>query len=222
MSGTALKTVQDVMTREVITVSPSTSFREAVRLMEDERIDSLPVIEGGEVVGLVAESDLLLKEELSDRPQGVTGLPWQRRRDRVRAGATSVREAMSRHPATVRPTDTLSAAAHVMHRRHVGGLPVVDEGGRLLGIVTRSDLLKVFLRDDDELQADVVEALGGLVEHGVRCTVADGCVTLDGDVRLRSQAVNASEVALRVPGVVAVDCRIRSETDDVNIAMTGP
>lgn len=218
----AAKAVRDVMTRDVVTVAPETSFREAVRLMEELRIDALPVIEGDRVVGLVAESDLLLKEELAGLPAGGAVLPWQRRRDRSRAGARSVREAMTRSPATVSPDDTLSAAARVMHRRRVGGLPVVEGDVRLVGIVTRSDLLKVFLRDDDELAADVLQALGSLAGQGIGCEVSDGCVTLEGEVRLRSDATRAAALAAHVPGVVHLDCAVRWQVDDVNVAMVGP
>lgn len=220
--SSAAKAVQDVMTREVVTVAPETSFREAVRLLEELRIDALPVLEGDRVVGMIAESDLLLKEELADQPGGGTGLPWQRRRDRARASARLVREAMSRCPATVSPDDTLGAAARVMHRRRVGGLPVVDGDQRLVGIVTRSDLLKVFLRDDDEIAADVLEALAGCMQKGVRCEVSDGCVRLTGEVRHHSDATTAAARAAHVPGVVHVDCAVRWQVDDVNVAMVGP
>lgn len=217
----AAKAVRDVMTRKVVTVAPETSFREAVRLLEELRIDALPVVEGDRVVGMIAESDLLLKEELVDLPAGGTGLPWQRRRDRARASARSVREAMSRAPATVTPDATLSAAARVMHRRRVGGLPVVEGDQRLVGIVTRSDLLKVFLRDDDELAADIAHVLGSLAQ-GIRCDVSDGCVTLEGEVRLRSEATRAAALAAHVPGVVHVNCAVRWQVDDVHLAMVGP
>lgn len=218
----AAKAVRDVMTQEVVTVTPETSFREAVRLMEERRIDALPVVEGDRVVGMIAESDLLLKEELVDLPTGGTGLPWQRRRDRARASARLVREAMSRAPATINPDATLSAAARVMHRRRVGGLPVVEGDQRLVGIVTRSDLLKVFLRSDDEIAADIREALGGLADQGIHCDVSDGCVTLHGEVRLHSDATRAVTRVAHIPGVVHVDCTVRWQVDDVNVAMVGP
>lgn len=220
--GHAAKAVRDVMTREVVTVSPETSFREAVRLLEERRIDALPVLEGDRVVGMIAESDLLLKEELVDLPAGGTGLPWQRRRDRSRAGARLVREAMSRAPATISPDATLSAAARLMHRRRVGGLPVVEGDRRLVGIVTRSDLLKVFMRDDDELAADIRQVLGGLADQGIRWDVSDGCVTLHGEVRLHSDATRAAARVAHIPGVVHVDCTVRWQVDDVNVAMAGP
>lgn len=218
-----VRTVEDVMTRDVVTVSPETGFREVVRLIEDRHVDALPVVDhAGKVVGIVAESDLLLKEELADGRQGSLGMPWQRRRDRVRAGATTVGQAMSRHVVTVPPDATLGAAARLMHRHAVGGLPVVDDDRRLRGIVTRSDLLQVFLRDDDELLADVIAQLGPGLHRSVSCAVSDGRVTLEGEVPRRSQALGAVAAAGRVPGVIGVDSRLHYETDDVAVAMVGP
>lgn len=116
-------------------VRPETSFREAVRLLDEHGVDALPVVHGtGRVVGVLSESDLLLKEEAQDSRRG---LPWQRRSDRLRAAATTVEGVMCRRPVTVSPDATLSAAARLMHRHRVGGLPVVDRDARLLGIVTR-------------------------------------------------------------------------------------
>lgn len=128
---------------------------------------------------------------------------------------------MSRRLRTVAASATLSDAAHLMHRHGVGALPVVGEDGRLLGIVTRSDLLRVFLRDDADLLADVERAVAP-VGAVVRCTVLDGCVTLEGEVRYLSQAESALAAARHVPGVVDVRCSVRAEVDDVHSAMMGP
>lgn len=212
--------VEDVMTREVVTVSPDTSFRDVVRLLEDRHVDAFPVVESGKVVGIISESDLLLKEEGPEG--GHTGMPWQRRRDRMRAGATCVSEAMTRHVITVAPGTTLSAAARLMHRHRIGGLPVVDENGHLLGIVTRSDLLTVFLREDGDLCAEVQAAMHPALRDKITCTVRDGQVTLTGRTAFRSDAVGASGLARRVPGVISVENRVTYDTDDVEVAMVGP
>ena len=83
------RTVAELMTHDVVTVTPDTTFRDAVRLLEDRRVDTLPVVtDDRKVVGVLTASDLLLKEEISEGPRGVPGLPWQRRRDRVRGAGT--------------------------------------------------------------------------------------------------------------------------------------
>ena len=217
-------TVADVMTREVVTVGPGASFRDVVRLIENRQVDALPVIDGaGRVIGIIDESDLLLKEAFAEGQRGQSGLPWQRLRDRARASATTVEQAMSRHVVTVGSDATLTAAARLMHRRHVSGLPVVTADLRLEGIVTRSDLLRVFLREDDDLCADVQSALGATGLRGVSCSITDGRVRLEGRVPLRSEADVASATARRVPGVVDVDARdLRYDTDDVQVSMVGP
>ena len=216
------KTVGDVMTRDVVTVPPEASFREAVRLIEERHVDALPVVDDtGTVIGVLAESDLLLKEELSEGPRGQSGMPWQRRRDRVRASATVVREAMSTRMVTVGAEASLSAAARLMHRHRVGGLPVVDGDRHLQGIVTRSDLLRVFLREDDDLCQDIRDALGPMARD-VSCSVSDGRATLTGRVRLRSEMLGVAALAHRVAGVIEVDNRVHYDADDVQVAMVGP
>ena len=220
MTGSAALHVVDVMTSEVVTVTPETGFRDAVRLLTEQRVGVLPVVEGDRLVGILTQSDLLLKEEAGDRPDPMAGLPWQRHRSRLRASATCVGRAMSKRPWTVAPAATLSEAAHLMHRHGVGGLPVVEGDGRLVGIVTRSDLLSVFLRSDADLLADVERAVAPAGD--VRCAVADGCVTLDGSVHYLSQADSALAAARHVPGVVDVRCSLRAEVDDVHSAMMGP
>jgi len=134
--------VSEVMTGDVLVARPETSFRELVRLIEDHDVGALPVVdELGRVLGVVAETDLLIKEELSE---GNVRTPLQRR-GRARLDGTTAGEIMSSPAVTINQSQTLSQAARVLRRRHVGRLPVVDDDGRLIGIVTRRDLLTVFL-----------------------------------------------------------------------------
>lgn len=213
------RTVAELMTHDVVTVTPDTTFRDAVRLLEDRRVDTLPVVtDDRKVVGVLTASDLLLKEEISEGPRGVPGLPWQRRRDRVRGAGTTVRQCMSTELVTVDPDTSFCAAARTMHRHHVGGLPVVDRDRRLIGIVTRSDLLKVYLCDDDELRREIAAVL----PEAITADVSEGRVHLTGKVTLRS-TVNQAQAAVRaVPGVVDVSSRVRYETDDVDVMLVGP
>ena len=216
----AAPTVRDVMTAQPLTIAPTAGFREAVRLLSQAGVDALPVVDGERLVGLVGTEDLLLKEEMVELPHGGSGLPWQRHRDRVRAKGRQVAEVMDAQPPTVRPDTTLGRAARELHRRHRGCLLVVDGDRRLLGVVTRTDLLSVYLRDDPELEREITALLPDAARD-VHAAVQDGCVRLEGRLHYQSQAERLSYDVAHVPGVVAVDCRIRVEVDDLHLTTMG-
>ncbi|MFB7362564.1 CBS domain-containing protein [Streptomyces hydrogenans] len=203
-------TVADVMTRKVVAVRPDTSFKEIVAAMERWKVTALPVLEGeGRVVGVVSEADLLLKEEFHDRRLGM--IERLRRRD-VTAKAASDRaaELMTTPAVTVPPEASLSRAARLMAVRRVRRLPVVDADGAIRGVVSRSDLLKVFLRPDeelaDEVRREVVGHLFPLSRDRVEVQVEAGVVTLTGDVRDSTLIPLAERLARAVEGVVDVRC----------------
>lgn len=209
------QTVQDVMTREVVTVTERTSYRDAVRLVAKERVDALPVVgDDGRLVGVVTVGDLLLKEEATEGPFGPL---WRRMSASRRAAATTVGDCMSR-AVVVEPGASLCAASRLMHRHRSGGLTVVDADGRVAGIVTRSDLLKVFLHEDSEVCAAVQEALGPLAGR-ITCDVTDGRVHLAGHVPLRSDVERAVAAVRRLPAVVDVDEHVASDVDDVTAGL---
>ena len=129
--------VRNMMTTEVVTVEPSTPFKEIVARLAGRRVSAVPVVDAvGRVLGVVSEDDLLLKEEYPDAEQDVP-LVWTRRRrvEREKAAGTCAHELMTAPPVTVPPTATVAEAARRMHAAGVKRLPVVDEDGRLLGIV---------------------------------------------------------------------------------------
>ena len=220
-----INTVRDVMTRKVVTATPSTSWKDAVRLIEDARVHALPVVEDGRVVGVVAESDLLLKEEMLTGPLTMRSISRQARRDRIRARATTVGQMMTKPAVTIDPDAQLGTAARLLHRRRIGRLPVLDVRHVLVGIVTRSDLLRVFLRDDAEILDEVNQVIAKLapqVGAGLTGAVADGVVTLSGDVARLSMAQSVLNEVRLIGGVVAIDDRTMAQFDDVHIAMAGP
>jgi CBS-domain-containing membrane protein len=149
------RTVEDVMTREVVAVRGSTPFKALVRLLNEHRVTALPVLDdvGAVVVGVVSESDLALKEVQPLR-EGHTPIfeSIRHRGEREKAGGTTAAALMTKPAVTVAP-ETPVAAARLMHDRGVKRLPVVDHGGALVGIVTRADLLKVSLRPDHDTAA---------------------------------------------------------------------
>ncbi|WP_371917085.1 CBS domain-containing protein [Streptomyces sp. IMTB 2501] len=204
--------VGDVMTRAVVAVGRRTQFKDMVERMEQWQVSALPVLEGdGRVVGLVSEADLLPKEEFRDSdPDRLT----QRRRlsDLSKAGAVSAEELMSAPAVTVHADATLAEAARIMALRHIKRLPVVNTEGLLEGVVSRGDLLKVFLRPDndlaDEIRRDVIDVLFPAPVEPVHITVVDGVATLTGRVQDASRISLAARLVRGVEGVVGVDCRL--------------
>ncbi|MDX5569415.1 CBS domain-containing protein [Streptomyces sp. ID05-04B] len=208
--------VSDVMTQTVAAIGRGASFKEIVRMMQDWKVSALPVLEGeGRVVGIVSEADLLPKEEFRDSdPDRDTQL--RRLSDLAKAGAVTVGELMTSPALTVPADTTLSQAARTMARAKVKRLPVVDDVGMLQGIVSRADLLKVFLRDDDdiveEVRREVVSYLFPASTSSVRVAVRDGVVTLGGRIRDTSLIPVAARLIRAVEGVVDVDFDV-SEPD---------
>jgi CBS domain-containing protein len=218
-------TIADVMTRDVVSIGPDASFRDAVGLVQENRVHGLPVLDAdGRVIGMVTQSDLLLKEEiLAGAAAGIAVLPHARRQ-RAKAAAMTVRRLMSTPPVTVAPGARLHEAACMLAKRRIGRLPVVDAGNRLVGIVTRSDLLSVYLRTDDELRVDVEEALDRVlreVSSQLQLEVVDGVLHLSGELERRSDVVVALGAVRRVPGLCEVQERVTCRYDDVNVGLVG-
>ncbi|MFF0473994.1 CBS domain-containing protein [Streptomyces sp. NPDC004284] len=184
-----------LMTGDVVSAVPTTSFREIAKLLAEHDISGVPVLdEDDRVVGVVSESDLLARHGLTAR-----GL-------------------MTTPAVTVHAEETVADAARLMVRRGVERLPVVDVEERLVGIVTRRDLLCVYLRPDAEIRRrireDVLTDAMDLPGDAVDVHVLDGVVTVAGRVRRRSQALALVELAERVDGVVAVVDQLSFQEDD--------
>jgi CBS domain-containing protein len=212
-----MQRVRDVMTQEVFTVGPSTPFKEIVELLRTHRIDAAPVIDDRRhVLGVVSEADLLLKVEhpRDHEPR------WARLRhyeEHARARGTIARDFMSSPAATIHQSAPVREAVELLHARHIKRLPVVDTTGRLVGIVSRGDLLKVFLRPDGEIQLEIRDLIGVRLpgEAGrFNVNVDRGIVTLDGRCHLRSSIAVLSRLCYAVDGVVHVDQRLEFDVDD--------
>lgn len=200
--------VSDVMTRKVVAVRRGAAFKDIVKAMRRWRVSGVPVVDDRQrVLGVVSERDLLLKEEFHG------GDPLRSRpADLAKAEARTAGELMTAPAVTADPCDSLARTARTMARYGVHRLPVVDEDGVLQGIVSRSDLLKVFLRDDAsiarEVRTDVVALLFPETPEEVRVDVESGVVRLSGRVRNTELVPVAVRMARAVEGVVAVDCRL--------------
>ncbi|WP_333735511.1 CBS domain-containing protein [Streptomyces sp. IBSBF 2806] len=208
--------VDDVMTRTVVAVGRDAPFKEIVRTMEQWTVSALPVLEGeGRVIGVVSEADLLPKEEFRE---GAQGLYEQRQRlsDVAKAGATTAGDLMSTPAVTVHPDATLAQAARIMAVRHVKRLPVVDDIGMLQGVVSRADLLKVFLRSDDDIEEEVrrtvVSYLFPAYSHAIQVNVYEGVVTLRGHLHDTSLISVAVRLVRAVEGVVDVEPHLTGES----------
>jgi CBS domain-containing protein len=145
------KTVADVMSRNPIVVRPETPLNEAIHILAEQRISGLPVVdEAGTLVGIVSETDLMWQETGVTPPAYIMFLdsviflknPAQYERDLHKALGQTVGEVMSRDPVTVAPDKLLRDAAQMMHDRNVHRLPVVDETGNVIGILTRGDIVR--------------------------------------------------------------------------------
>lgn len=205
-------TVRDIMTTSVIAVRRDASFKEMAAMLRSQRISAFPVIDGrGKVIGVVSESDLLVKEAVQAEGSSLVAALRHIREDEKAAGITAA-DLMTAPAITVGPSAAVEEAARLMYDRRVKRLPVVNEVGRLLGIVSRTDVLAVFSRPDDEIRDEIIRAvLPGIVPkpwRDLEVTVRDGVVTVSGSP-LSEQATRAIKDAVRhVQGVVGVRDRL--------------
>lgn len=215
--------VRNVMSTDVATVRESTPFKDVARLLAQRDVSAVPVVDAdGHVVGVVSEGDLLVK-------QGTQEIRYDRRsprawwRDRVnhrRAAATTARQLMTRPAITTTPTTTAAGAARVMAEHHVKRLPVVDDNGTLVGIVSRKDVLTVFLRKDEDIRADIIEwvfhlGIGMAVNPAtITVDVHQGEVTATGQLELRSQLPLVEDMIRHIDGVIDVTVSMTYRHDD--------
>jgi CBS domain-containing protein len=214
------RTVSDVMTSHVHVASPQAPFKYLVRLIEENRISAIPIVnQQGIPIGIVSESDLLLKERRHELETSHDLLHVQKRRhERAKADGTVASEVMTSPAITVASDTSLSQAARLMQEQNVRRLVVVDERGRIAGIVSRSDLLQVFLRTDEELHEEIagtlIPALVLSSPESVAVDVRWNVVTLSGDVDRKSDAEILTRLTRELDGVVGVVDRLTYRWDD--------
>ncbi|MGW0752799.1 CBS domain-containing protein [Streptomyces sp. NPDC002587] len=207
------------MTSEVVGARPDTSFKELARLLTVHRISGLPVVDGDDkVMGVVSQTDLTKRQagrgrDGSGRRRALWNLGRLAGARATAAPALVARELMTSPAVTVHPEQRVVDAARIMERRHIDRLPVVDEEDRLIGITTRRDLLRVFLRTDEEIRADVADAVSARAPavhrtDGLHIDVRDGMVTMAGSPGPEVDAFLLIRAAWRVDGVVGVVNRL--------------
>lgn len=221
-------TVADVMTREVVTVDGLAPFKEVVRLMRERRVSALPVVDpDGALLGIVSEGDLILKEDPALWGRGRRFEGRRRVADRAKAASLTAWELMTTHVISIGLQAPIGEAARRMHRHSVKRLPVLDAAGQLVGIVSRADILKVFLREDAEIareiRDEVIRRTLWIEPDTIRVVVRDGVVTLQGQVERRGLLPVIERLVGTVDGVVRVEDRL-SYIDDDRVApdLSGP
>ncbi len=177
--------VSDVMTTQVVTVDRLTPYQDIDRLLTERRISGVPVLMmGRQVAGVVTEADLLAAEDETARQARMAGTIGRRWRLRKQPHVSLTAGTLMTAPAiTTGPDATIPAAARLMNTHHVRRLPVIDADGKLAGIVSRRDLLSVFLRPDADILHDARQVLAELTlpdPADLTVTVKHGVVTLTG------------------------------------------
>lgn len=195
-------TVGDVMTRAVVSVDRATPFKEVAAILDRYHVSAVPVLGDEGLVGIVSEADLL-----------------NRRGERAD-------EVMSLRVVTTRPSATLTEAARAMRRSEVKRLPVVDASGRMVGIVSRADLVKALLRSDadirTEIKEQVIEETLWIDPAQVDVHVEDGIVTLGGQLETRSLCHILVRMTEGISGVVGVHDELTYRLDDTHLAVEPP
>lgn len=212
--------VRDVMTADVIAVSENTPYKDIAETLVRHRVSAVPVVAvTGEVLGVVSEADLLHKLDNSSLEPHLRFLERKQRRvARAKASADVARDLMSSPAVTIAATASVAAAAKLIDEEKVKRLPVVDEDGRLIGIVARSDLVRMYLRDDDEIRDEIIDQV--LVHtlwidpNIVSVSVERGVATLAGTVDRRSTRDLVVRLVFGVSGIVDVVDNLTYEYDD--------
>jgi CBS domain-containing protein len=218
-----MMTIRDVMTTPVLTVRPEVPLKDVAHLLIENGVSGVPVVDGtGRVLGVVSEADFLIKEQgaqaVRRRPlAAIIGDSEAARTQLGKLAARTAGEAMTSPAVTIAPARAIRHAAAVMTERRVNRLPVVD-GEELVGIVTRADLVRAYLRSDQELERtirdDVLRRILWLDPATFKVEVHNGEASISGQAERRSTAEIVEETVRMVPGIVDVRADVRWALDD--------
>jgi CBS domain-containing protein len=221
-----MTTVREEMSSPVVTVRLTSPLKDVARLLVDNKVSGLPVVDvDGTVLGVVSEADFLVKQQgaAAVRHRPLARLVGDSRASRVqidKVQATTAADAMTGPAITIEPNRPITEAARVMTERKVNRLPVVD-GDRLVGIVTRADLVRAYARSDGELEdiirEDVIKRALWLDPYSFAINVKNGVATISGHVDRKSTAAMVRHAASLVPGIVDVETSISWTMDDDRI-----
>lgn len=190
---------KDIMSTPVITVSPETRLKRLAALLVHREIGAVPVVDQREeLVGIVSETDLVPLESTPDPRSGIVSPRWRRFRVPRTAGDLMMRDVVA-----LPEEADVAEVAHLMLEKRVRHIPIVQDK-RVVGIVSRRDLLKILARTDAEIGRDVERVLRDVVIGGrYQASIADGVVTLTGPRDTKDRRL-AEMLTRSVPGVIEV------------------
>jgi CBS domain-containing protein len=205
--------VSDVMTEKVFTVAPDTPLKTVATRMLEYGVSGMPVVDGDRVLGVISETDILFKERTAPDRKGLVDWLVHYAEDPplAKLEARTAGQAMTTPAVTIASGRSVADAAELMLELRIDRLPVVDSG-QLVGIVTRTNLVRAFTRGDDEIERDIRE--DGILRRfwlstaTVNITVDDGIVALAGRVASKELADSIVEFAEQTPGVVSVESKL--------------
>jgi CBS-domain-containing membrane protein len=209
-------TVKDVMSTNVIAVRQGAPYKEMAAILHEQRVSAFPVLnDDNEVIGVVSEADLLTKEAL----EGTVPRTLLSRQERVRkqVNALTAADLMTTPPVTIGPDEPVTQAARLMFDQRVKRLPVISDDGKLIGIVSRADLLSVYSRPDEEIghevAQDLILGMFSCDPDKFTVTVKDGIVTIAGAPETTRVGLDIIDAIRHMEGVVAVRDRLSYPQD---------
>jgi CBS-domain-containing membrane protein len=217
--------VDDLMTHDVTSVRADTPFKEIAEILTEQEISAVPVLDGSDrLIGLVSEADLLRKEAALADPEGRGPAPRSASEFEPGIAAATAKDVMTTPVRTAHSGWSMVEAARAMKQHGVKRLPVVDDMDHVIGMVSRRDLLRVFLRSDrairEEIEYEVLRGTLALDPGAVQAHVVDGVVTLDGRVPQRSMVPVVERLCRATDGVVGLESRLGFVEDDTRAAAT--
>jgi len=219
--------LRELMTTDVITIGPEASLKGAARRMIEAGVSGLPVTdESGSLVGVITEADFVKNEAGRRAAKRARLLSWLTRDTEIPDTERNVGDVMTPDVITQGPDVDHAEAARVMKKAGIKRIPVVGEGGELIGLVSRSDILRAFARSDGDIVAEIKEHLMRKVlwidSRLVDIVCEDGNVVLTGNLETRSDATLLVELTGRLDGVVSVNDRLTWTVDNTKVEMVSP
>lgn len=216
--------VSELMKTDVVTAAPEQSLKDVAHTLVEHGISGMPVCEEEwRVVGVISEGDILYKEGgRIERRHGPLArlIEGSASTMMTKAQARTVREAMTTPAITIAPSRPAAAAARLMVEKGVNRLPVVTRDGRLVGIVTRADLVRAFARSDEEIAAeireDVLKRLLWVEPQTITVAVRDGEVELTGELATSTDAEILAKLVEKIPGVLSVRSSVTHRIDEMS------
>jgi len=218
-------TVRDVMNARVIALKRTADFKEIISVMRQHRVSACPVVnDGGQVIGVVSEADLLFKEADPGTPCGSIRMRWKLSEE-SKVNAVTAGHLMTSPAVTIHADAPVAVAARVMQDRRLKRLPVVTDDGSLIGIVSRADVLSVYERPDADILAEVRTVIMagefGLDPASFTVTVTSGIVTMAGMITDPDTALELVARVRHAEGVVAVRDRLTIGENRSNAMSSG-